>query len=125
MIFFFVVDYCVSSVGKVKILVYCYYILVIVYVLKMIVLKCVDMLVSQIDLLLILFVMFGLQSDDYFVGCDILCMVLDEGWVLLLIYQNFGYLKGDVMMVLQFWCKIEIFKISVDGKEVQLMLINL
>ena len=68
-----------------------------------------------------LLAMLGLSGDDHFVGRDILAMRPEEGRALLSTYQNLGYLKGDVMTVLQPKRRIETFRISADGREAQPM----
>ena len=123
-IFVFVADHCASSAGKAKIPVHRYHIPAIVYAPKLISPQRVDTLASQIDLAPTLLALLGLQGDDHFVGRDILRMAPEEGRALLSTYQNLGYLKGDVMTVLQPRRKIETFKISADGKEAQPMPTN-
>jgi phosphoglycerol transferase MdoB-like AlkP superfamily enzyme len=123
-IFIFVADHCARSAGKTKIPVYRYHIPAIVYAPKLISPRRIDTLASQIDLAPTVFAMLGLQGDDHFVGRDILGMAPEEGRALLSTYQNLGYLKGDVMTVLQPRRKIETFKISADGKEAQPMPTN-
>jgi len=68
-----------------------------------------------------LLAMLGLEGDDHFVGRDILKTPPEEGRALLSTYQNLGYMKGNVMTVLQPKRKIETFRISADGKEAQLI----
>jgi phosphoglycerol transferase MdoB-like AlkP superfamily enzyme len=123
-IFVFVADHCASSAGKAKIPVHRYHIPAIVYAPKLITPKRVDTLASQIDLVPTMLAMLGLQGDDHFVGRDILRMPPEEGRALLSTYQNLGYLKGDVMTVLEPRRKIETFKISADGKDAQPMPTN-
>ncbi|UCV08611.1 LTA synthase family protein [Dechloromonas denitrificans] len=123
-IFVFVADHCASSAGKAKIPVHRYHIPAIVYAPKLIAPKRVDTLASQIDLVPTMLAMLGLQGDDHFVGRDILRMPPEEGRALLSTYQNLGYLKGDVMTVLEPRRKIETFKISADGKDAQPMPTN-
>lgn len=120
-IFLFVADHCASSAGKAKIPVHRYHIPAIVYAPKMISPKQVDTLASQIDLVPTMLAVLGLQGDDHFIGRDILKMPPEDGRALLSTYQNLGYLKGDVMTVLQPKRKIETFKISANGKEAQPM----
>jgi phosphoglycerol transferase MdoB-like AlkP superfamily enzyme len=120
-IFLFVADHCASSAGKAKIPVHRYHIPAIVYAPKIISPRKVDTLASQIDLAPTLLAMLGLQGDDHFVGRDILTTPPEEGRALLSTYQNLGYLKGDVMTVLQPKRKIESFRISADGKDAQLI----
>ncbi|WP_265946370.1 LTA synthase family protein [Dechloromonas sp. A34] len=120
-IFLFVADHCASSSGKAKIPVHRYHIPAIVYAPKIISAQRVDTLASQIDLAPTLLAMLGLEGDDHFVGRDILRMPPEEGRALLSTYQNLGYLKGDVMTVLQPKRKIETFRISNGGKEAQPM----
>lgn len=120
-IFVFVADHCASSAGKAKIPVHRYHIPAIVYAPKMISPQRVDTLASQIDLVPTLLAMLGLEKDDHFVGRNILQVPPEEGRALLSTYQNLGYLKGDVMTVLQPRRKIETFRISADGKEAQPM----
>lgn len=120
-IFLFVADHCASSSGKTKIPVHRYHIPAILYAPKLISPRHVDTLASQIDLVPTLLSMLGLEADDHFVGRDILRMKPEEGRALLSTYQNLGYLKGDVMTVLQPKRRIETFKISPDGKEAQPM----
>ena len=43
----------------------------------------------------------------------------EEGRALLSTYQNLGYLKGNLMTVLQPRRKIETFRVSDDGREAQ------
>jgi len=123
-IFVFVADHCASSAGKAKIPVHRYHIPAIVYAPKLISPKRVDTLASQIDLVPTMLAILGLQGDDHFVGRDILRMPPEEGRALLSTYQNLGYLKGDVMTVLEPRRKIETFKISADGKDAQPMPTN-
>ncbi len=118
-IFLFVADHCASSAGKAKIPVHRYHIPAIVYAPKIVSPKRVDTMASQIDLAPTLLAMLGLAGDDHFVGRDILGMAPEEGRALLSTYQNLGYLKGDVMTVLEPRRKIESFRISADGKEAQ------
>ena len=120
-IFLIVADHCASSAGKPKIPVDRYHIPAIVYAPKLISPRKVDTLASQIDLVPTLLAMLGLSSDDHFVGRDILSMPPEEGRALLSTYQNLGYLKGDVMTVLQPKRRIETFRISADGREAQPM----
>lgn len=120
-IFLFVADHCASSSGKAKIPVHRYHIPAIVYAPKMISPQRIDTLASQIDLVPTLLAMLGLAGDDHFVGRDILSTPPEEGRALLSTYQNLGYLKGDVMTVLQPKRKIETFRISNGGKEAQPM----
>lgn len=120
-IFVFVADHCASSAGKSKIPVYRYHIPAIVYAPKIISPRTVDTLASQIDLAPTLLAMLGLTGDDHFVGRDILTTPPAEGRALLSTYQNLGYLKGDVMTVLEPKRKIESFRVSTDGKEAQLI----
>lgn len=120
-IFVFVADHCASSAGKAKIPVHRYHIPAIVYAPKMISPRRVDTLASQIDLVPTLLAWLGLEKDDRFVGRDILRLPPSDGRALLSTYQNLGYLKGDVMTVLQPRRKIETFRISADGKEAQPM----
>ncbi len=120
-VFLFVADHCASSAGKAKIPVHRYHIPAIVYAPKLISPRRVDTLASQIDLVPTVLSLLGLSGDDRFVGRDILRMAPEEGRALLSTYQNLGYLKGDVMTVLQPKRKIETFKISADGKEAQPM----
>jgi phosphoglycerol transferase MdoB-like AlkP superfamily enzyme len=120
-IFLFVADHCASSDGKTKIPVHRYHIPAIVYAPKIVAPRQVDTLASQIDLAPTVMAMLGLQQDDHFVGRDILSMAPEEGRALLSTFQNLGYLKGDVMTVLQAKRKIETFKISANGMEAQLI----
>ena len=120
-IFLIVADHCASSSGKTKIPVFRYHIPAIIYAPKLIAPKQVDTLASQIDLVPTLLAMLGLEGDDHFVGRDILKMPPEDGRALLSTYQNVGYLKGDLMTVLQPKRKIETFRISADGKEAQLV----
>ena len=116
-IFVFVADHCASSAGKAKIPVYRYHIPAIVYAPKLVAPQRVDTLASQIDLAPTLLAMLGLEGDDRFVGRDILNTPPDQGRALLSTYQNVGYLKGDLLTVLEPKRKIETFRISADGKE--------
>ncbi|HYO27685.1 MAG TPA: LTA synthase family protein, partial [Azonexus sp.] len=116
-IFVFVADHCASSAGKAKIPVYRYHIPAIVYAPKLVAPQRVDTLASQIDLAPTLLAMLGLEGDDRFVGHDILNTPPDQGRALLSTYQNVGYLKGDLLTVLEPKRKIETFRISADGKE--------
>lgn len=116
-IFLFVADHCASSSGKDKIPVHRYHIPAIVYAPKLIQPQRIDTLVSQIDLAPTMLAMLGLQSDDHFVGRDILSMKPEEGRALLSTYQNLGYLKGDVMTVLLPKQKIETYKIGPKGEK--------
>lgn len=120
-IFLFVADHCARSAGKTKIPVYRYHIPAIVYAPKLIKPQRVDQLASQIDLAPTLLAMLGLEGDSHFIGRDILKTPPQEGRALLSTYQNLGYLKGDVLTVLQPKRKVEAFRISEDGKEAQLM----
>jgi phosphoglycerol transferase MdoB-like AlkP superfamily enzyme len=120
-IFLIVADHCASSSGKTKIPVFRYHIPAIIYAPKLIAPKQVDTLASQIDLVPTLLAMLGLEGDSHFVGRDILKMLPEDGRALLSTYQNVGYLKGDLMTVLQPKRKIETFRISADGKEAQLV----
>ncbi len=120
-VFLIVADHCASSAGKPKIPVDRYHIPAIVYAPKLIAPRKVDTLASQIDLVPTLLAMLGLSGDDHFVGRDILAMPPAEGRALLSTYQNLGYLKGDVMTVLQPKRRIETFRISADGREAQPM----
>jgi phosphoglycerol transferase MdoB-like AlkP superfamily enzyme len=120
-IFLIVADHCASSAGKSKIPVYRYHIPAIIYAPKMVAPKQIDTLASQIDLAPTLLAMLGLEGDDHFVGRDILHTPPEEGRALLSTYQNLGYMKGDLMTVLQPKRKIETFRISKDGKEAQLV----
>jgi len=118
-IFVFVADHCASSAGKAKIPVYRYHIPAIVYAPKLVAPQRVDTLASQIDLAPTLLAMLGLEGDDRFVGRDILHTPPAEGRALISTYQNIGYLKGDLLTVLQPKRKIETFRVSADGKEAQ------
>ena len=120
-IFLIVADHCASSSGKSKIPVFRYHIPAIIYAPKLVAPKQVDTLASQIDLAPTLLAMLGLEGDDHFVGRDILKTPPEEGRALLSTYQNLGYMKGNVMTVLQPKRKIETFRISADGKEAQLI----
>lgn len=120
-IFLFVADHCASSSGKAKIPVHRYHIPAIVYAPKLIKPQRIDIQSSQIDLVPTLLAMLGLEGDDHFIGRNILKMAPEDGRALLSTYQNLGYLKGDVMTVLQPKRKIETFRISADGKEAQPM----
>ena len=120
-VFLFVADHCAFSSGKTKIPVHRYHIPAIVYAPKLIAPRKVDTLASQIDLVPTLLAMLGLSGDDHFVGRDILAMRPEEGRALLSTYQNLGYLKGDVMTVLQPKRRIETVRISADGREAQPM----
>ncbi|MBK7463927.1 MAG: sulfatase-like hydrolase/transferase [Betaproteobacteria bacterium] len=120
-IFLFVADHCAASAGKSKIPVYRYHIPAIVYAPKIISPQRVDTLASQIDLAPTLLTMLGLAAEEHFVGRDILSMAPEDGRALLSTYQNLGYLKGDVMTVLQPKRKIETFRISDNGQEAQLI----
>jgi hypothetical protein len=100
-IFLIVADHCASSAGKSKIPVYRYHIPAIIYAPKMVAPKQIDTLASQIDLAPTLLAMLGLEGDDHFVGRDILHTPPEEGRALLSTYQNLGYMKGDLMTVLQ------------------------
>lgn len=120
-IFLIVADHCASSAGKSKIPVYRYHIPAIIYAPKMVAPKQIDTLASQIDLAPTLLAMLGLEGDDHFVGRDILHTPPEEGRALLSTYQNLGYMKGNLMTVLQPKRKIETFRISKDGKEAQLV----
>lgn len=118
-IFLFVADHCARSAGKTKIPVYRYHIPAIVYAPKLIKPRRVDQLASQIDLAPTLLAMLGLDKDDHFVGRDILSTPPDEGRALLSTYQNLGYLKGDVMTVLQPKRRIDAYRISANGEDAQ------
>lgn len=120
-IFLFIADHCASSAGKAKIPVHRYHIPAIVYAPKLIQPRKVDTLASQIDMVPTMLSLLGLSADDHFIGRDILRMPPEEGRALLSTYQNLGYLKGDVMTVLQPKRKIETFRISANGKEAQAM----
>ena len=120
-IFLIVADHCASSAGKTKIPVFRYHIPAIIYAPKLVAPKQVDTLASQIDLVPTLLAMLGLEGDDHFVGRDILRTPPEEGRALVSTYQNLGYMKGNVMTVLQPKRKIETFRISADGKEAQLI----
>ena len=114
-------NHCAASAGKSKIPVYRYHIPAIVYAPKIISPQRVDTLASQIDLAPTLLTMLGLAAEEHFVGRDILSMAPEDGRALLSTYQNLGYLKGDVMTVLQPKRKIETFRISDNGQEAQLI----
>lgn len=116
-IFLFVADHCARSAGKTKIPVYRYHIPAVLYAPKLIRPRQVDQLASQIDLAPTLLAQVGLAADDRFVGRDILHTPPAEGRALLSTYQNLGYLKGDVLTVLQPKRKIETFRVSADGQE--------
>ena len=118
-LFLFVADHCASSAGKTKIPVYRYHIPAIVYAPKILSPQRVDTLASQIDLGPTLLAMLGLEGDDRFVGRDILQMRPEDGRALISTYQNIGYLKGDVLTVLQPKRKIDTYRVSADGKEAQ------
>lgn len=118
-LFLFVADHCASSAGKTKIPVYRYHIPAIVYAPKIVSPQRIDTLASQIDLGPTLLAMLGLEGDDRFVGRDILQMRPEDGRALISTYQNVGYLKGDVLTVLQPKRKIDTYRISADGKEAQ------
>lgn len=118
-IFLFVADHCARSAGKTKIPVYRYHIPAVIYAPKLIKPQRIDQLASQIDLAPTLLAMVGLEGDSHFVGRDILKTPPEEGRALLSTYQNLGYLKGDVMTVLEPKRKIEAFRISKDGKEAE------
>lgn len=120
-IFLIVADHCASSAGKTKIPVFRYHIPAIIYAPKLVAPRQIDTLASQIDLVPTLLAMLGLEGDSHFVGRDILRTPPAEGRALLSTYQNLGYMKGDVMTVLQPKRKIETFRISADGKEAQLI----
>lgn len=116
-LFLMVADHCARSAGKTKIPVYRYHIPAVLYAPKRIAPRVVDQLASQIDLAPTVLAMLGLQSDDRFVGRDILHTPPAEGRALLSTYQNLGYLKGDTLTVLQPKRKVEAFKVSADGQE--------
>lgn len=116
-IFLFVADHCARSAGKTKIPVFRYHIPAVVYAPKLIKPREVGQLASQIDLAPTLLALLGLEADDRFVGRDILHTPPEEGRALLSTYQNLGYLKGDVLTVLQPKRKVEAFKVSADGQE--------
>ncbi len=120
-IFLFVADHCARSAGKTKIPVYRYHIPAIVYAPKLIKPQRIDQLASQIDLAPTLLAMLGLESDSHFIGRDILETPPQEGRALLSTYQNLGYLKGDVLTVLQPKRKVEAFRVSADGVDAQLI----
>ena len=114
-IFLFVADHCARSAGKTKIPVYRYHIPAVIYAPKLVPPRRVDQLASQIDLAPTLLALLGLASEDHFVGRDILTTPAQEARALLSTYQNLGYLKGDVLTVLQPKRKIEAFRVSPDG----------
>ena len=116
-VFLFVADHCASSAGKTKIPVDRYHIPAVLYAPKWLKPGRVDTLASQIDLVPTLLALLGLGKEDHFVGRDILRMAPEEGRALLSTYQNLGYLKGNLMTVLQPRRKIETFRISDDGRE--------
>lgn len=118
-VFLFVADHCASSAGKTKIPVDRYHIPAVLYAPKWLKPGRVDTLASQIDLVPTLLALLGLAKEDHFVGRDILRMAPDEGRALLSTYQNLGYLKGNLMTVLQPRRKIETFRVSDDGREAQ------
>lgn len=120
-IFLFVADHCARSAGKTKIPVYRYHIPAIVYAPKLIKPQRIDQLASQIDLAPTLLGLLGLEGDSRFIGRNILKTPAQEGRALLSTYQNLGYLKGDVLTVLQPKRKIEAFRVSADGVEAQLI----
>jgi phosphoglycerol transferase MdoB-like AlkP superfamily enzyme len=120
-IFLFVADHCARSAGKTKIPVYRYHIPAIVYAPKLIKPQRIDQLASQIDLAPTLLGMLGMAGDSRFIGRDILKTPPQEGRALLSTYQNLGYLKGDVLTVLQPKRKIEAFRVSADGTDAQLI----
>ncbi len=121
-IFLFVADHCASSAGKTKIPVYRYHIPAIVYAPKIVSPQRVDTQASQIDLGPTLLAMLGLEGDDHFIGRDILQMRPEDGRALISTYQNIGYLKGDVLTVLQPKRRIDTYRFSADGKEAQKLL---
>ena len=116
-IFLFVADHCAGSSGKAKIPVFRYHIPAIIYAPKLIKPQLVDTLASQIDLAPTLLGILGLDGDNHFVGNNLLNMPASEGRALLSTYQNIGYLKGDVLTVLEPKRKVEAFRVSPDGKE--------
>jgi len=118
-IFLFVADHCARSAGKTKIPVYRYHIPAIVYAPKLIKPRRVDQLASQIDLAPTLLGLLGLDKDDHFIGRDILKTPPEEGRALLSTYQNLGYLKGDVLTVLQPKRRIDAFRVSTNGQDAQ------
>lgn len=118
-VFVIVADHCASSAGKTKIPVFRYHIPAIIYAPKMIPAQRVDTLSSQIDLVPTILGLLGLESDNHFIGRDILRTPPEEGRALLATYQNLGYLKGEVMTVLSPKRKVESFRISADGREAQ------
>jgi len=118
-IFLFVADHCARSAGKTKIPVYRYHIPAIVYAPKLIKPRRVDQLASQIDLAPTLLGLLGLDKDDHFIGRDILRTPPEEGRALLSTYQNLGYLKGDVLTVLQPKRRIDAFRVSANGQDAQ------
>jgi phosphoglycerol transferase MdoB-like AlkP superfamily enzyme len=120
-IFLFVADHCARSAGKTKIPVYRYHIPAIIYAPKLIKPQRIEQLASQIDLAPTLLGLLGLEGDSRFVGRNILKTPPEEGRALLSTYQNLGYLKGNVLTVLQPKRKIEAFRVSPDGTEAQLI----
>jgi len=116
-IFVFVADHCANSAGKSKIPVDRYRIPAIIHAPKIVSPRQVDTLASQIDLAPTLLAMLGLKDESHFVGRDILSMPAGEGRAFLSTYQNLGYLKGDVLTVLQPKRRIESFKISANGRD--------
>lgn len=116
-LFLFVADHCARSAGKAKIPVYRYHIPALVYAPKLIKPRRIDQLASQIDLAPTLLGILGLQEDSRFIGRDILRTPEAEGRALLSTYQNLGYLKGDILTVLQPRRKIESYRIDADGQE--------
>jgi phosphoglycerol transferase MdoB-like AlkP superfamily enzyme len=111
-IFVFVADHCTRSGGKSEIPVENYHIPCIFYAPKIIRPSTIDWLTSQIDIAPTLFDLLNWQYTSSFVGRSIFKTKPEEGRAFISNHLTLGYLKGDVLVVLEPGGKVSTYSVD-------------
>ncbi|MEA5115195.1 MAG: sulfatase-like hydrolase/transferase [Geobacteraceae bacterium] len=109
-LFVIVADHCAGSARKVALPIKNYQIPLLVYAPGRIRPQKIDTLASQIDIAPTVLGLLNFSYTTRFLGKDILLMKSGEGRAFISTYEKLGYLKGDMMVILDPKKKIEYYR---------------
>lgn len=119
--FVIVADHCAGSARKIALPVRNYQIPLLIYAPGYIKPQKVDTLASQIDIAPTVLGLLNFSYETKFLGKDILKMKPEEGRAFISTYEKLGFLKNDIMVILDPKKKIEFYRFNRrDGKATEL-----
>lgn len=114
-LFVIVADHCASAAGKTKLPVPGYHIPLILYAPKLVQPGRIERLASQIDIPPTLLDVMGLPGDDHFFGKSLFEQGQDAPRAFISNYQELGYLKDGMLIVLGPKQRVESFRVDDSG----------